>query len=705
MLSVFPVWVSALGLGAIHVESALNAPLKAQIELISVDPDAVADIRVKLASPEVFAKAGIARPFYLSKVRFKPYTRTDGASVIAVTSRQNIREPFLNFLLEVEFLGQSLVREYTILLDPPIYTPPKTAGQRRPVAAASSPSSPTDARASEAGAAVYGPVRASENLWTIAKKTRPSSSLSIEQMMLALQRKNPEAFRGNNVNRLRQGAVLTIPAIGEIQLLDAKAARTEFMRQTKVWRQRGKSKKSSKPAPPMAQKIPAQVADESSKSRQKPPAEGNQPAPTISEAVPLKVVETGEESAAKGIVREGYPVEQQDKIKEAIADTEGNLAAVNEINQDIGELKRTLEAKMAALHAALAEKDEAIAALRAQLELPRQGEPKTVESDQGGISGPISPSQDGVVGKGVSSSVQQPAAKPPQSMASNVAELAVSSVVDTTTPERSVLPWWRDSRWLVTLGMGGFLSILLMALLFRKREPRHEPERDDYAFSYKEMESETDAVQPEIMVEEGVQEFVHDRVDTIAKKVQSEAPAEAAVDVSAVLTEADIYLAYRRYSQAESLVGEAIEQDPQNLALKAKILEIYAFKRDKSAFALYLDEYGATLAADSAEHWSRIVEIGRDLVPDHPLFDVEETAGPLTAKPDDGVPEHRDSLFESEDLASELDISLDDFIINHDEIEKDLEVKKGKGSADSSTKEGPSWDIDLDFSDDDFPPK
>ncbi|MCW8847684.1 MAG: pilus assembly protein FimV, partial [Sedimenticola sp.] len=119
VLGVSPLSSLAVGLGDIQLKSALNQYLDAEINLLSVDKDEISDIKVTLASPEAFRRSGIERPFILSKLRFQADETKDGKTIIRVSSRDPIREPFLNFLIEVNWPKGKLLREYTVLLDPP----------------------------------------------------------------------------------------------------------------------------------------------------------------------------------------------------------------------------------------------------------------------------------------------------------------------------------------------------------------------------------------------------------------------------------------------------------------------------------------------------------------------------------------------------------------------------------------------------------
>ena len=109
-----------LGLGEIEVNSALNQRLNAEIELLSAEPEDTENIIVKLASRKEFSRAGLDRPYLLNDLRFKSEI-IDGVAHIKVSSGSPIREPFINFLIEIDWPNGHLLREYTVLLDPPVF--------------------------------------------------------------------------------------------------------------------------------------------------------------------------------------------------------------------------------------------------------------------------------------------------------------------------------------------------------------------------------------------------------------------------------------------------------------------------------------------------------------------------------------------------------------------------------------------------------
>ncbi|WP_369959555.1 FimV family protein [Pseudomonas benzenivorans] len=107
-----------MGLGEITLHSALNQPLEADIELLEIADLSADDLKVRLAPTEVFSRSGVERFYFLNDLRFTPLLR-DGSGIIRVRSNQPVREPYLNFIVEVARPNGRLLREYTLLLDPP----------------------------------------------------------------------------------------------------------------------------------------------------------------------------------------------------------------------------------------------------------------------------------------------------------------------------------------------------------------------------------------------------------------------------------------------------------------------------------------------------------------------------------------------------------------------------------------------------------
>src|SRR5690606_31747806 len=248
----------ALGLGEISLQSALNQPLVAEIELLDINGLSAGEIMPSLASAEDFQRAGVDRPLFLNDLRFTPVVNAQGKSVIRISSSKPVREPYLNFLVEVYWPSGRALREYTVLLDPPLYNPQFTADvapqlaqaapqapqpQAQPQAQVppqpqaqpqlypprSEPLPPRAPRVRPAAATQpaeqtqYRTV-AHDTLWEIAMRHRRGNA-SIQQTMLAIQDLNPGAFLDDNINLLKAGQVLRLPDEQQI----ASRSRTEAL--------------------------------------------------------------------------------------------------------------------------------------------------------------------------------------------------------------------------------------------------------------------------------------------------------------------------------------------------------------------------------------------------------------------------------------------------------------------------------------------
>ncbi|WP_296217675.1 FimV/HubP family polar landmark protein [Pseudomonas sp. UBA2684] len=226
--------VPALGLGEITLHSALNQPLDAEIKLLEVGDLSASDLLVRLASAEVYSRSGVDRLYFLNDLRFTPLLR-GGNSVIRVVSSQPVREPYLNFIVEVARPNGQLLREYTVLLDPPgssayraVATVPAVAAA--PVRTTREPTATTYAPPSVMPAAEQGAryqVKSGDSLWVIAARLRTAGSeASQPALMQAIHALNPQAFSNGDINRLQAGADLLLPDIASAEANSASAAVT-----------------------------------------------------------------------------------------------------------------------------------------------------------------------------------------------------------------------------------------------------------------------------------------------------------------------------------------------------------------------------------------------------------------------------------------------------------------------------------------------
>lgn len=252
----------ALTLGQIHVQSFINEPLKAVIDVNKATEDEIKALKIKLADRNAFSKAGVDYTSEVQRLRFAIVETPKGTS-IEVTSQTSISEPFLSFVIDADWNKGSVSKDYTVLLDPPIYTdrfaPPVTpadAGIVRsdeipePVAevetppAPSEPSTPAEetpaAPAAETQVASgdmknIGPTAAGSNLWTIARDNKPQAA-TIQQAMVAIHEANPDAFIRGNMNLMKQGQLLRVPPPEVIEAISQAAAETRISRHQEAWK-------------------------------------------------------------------------------------------------------------------------------------------------------------------------------------------------------------------------------------------------------------------------------------------------------------------------------------------------------------------------------------------------------------------------------------------------------------------------------------
>ena len=251
----------ALGLGEIKLNSALNQPFDAEIELVSATQEDLGALRAALASNDTFVRYGLDRPAFLADFNFRVAKGSGGRDVLRITSPRPVTEPFVTLLVEANWPRGRLLREYTVLLDPPVYAPGPAATE--PVAAAprvssggatgtrasapvaetmtepsrsSSPVSdtaPAAAPSIEPGSTYR--VQNNDTLWEIASAANPGSRSNVNRAMVSIFQNNPQAFDGN-INVLRSGSTLRIPDANQLNSVSASEASAEVARQYDAWR-------------------------------------------------------------------------------------------------------------------------------------------------------------------------------------------------------------------------------------------------------------------------------------------------------------------------------------------------------------------------------------------------------------------------------------------------------------------------------------
>ena len=575
----------AAGLGKLTVLSSLGQPLRAEIELTAVSPEEAQGLQVKLASTDAFRLANIEFNPALMSLRFEVDQR-NGRQFVRVTSTQPLNEPFVDMLLELSWANGRLVREYTFLLDPAdlratqsaqvappqpvrpqVQATPAAPVQRQPAQPAATPPAP------KAAAAEYR-VRAGDTLGDIARQLKPDE-VSLDVMLVALYRANPDAFIGNNMNRLRSGTILTVPDSNAIRGTGAGEARGVVVAHAadfNAYRNKlagqvaaAEPSRAAEPSQSAAGRITARVQERptaASESRDQLKLSRATP-PATADAGRSSTVATEEERIAK---------------ERELADA---TARVKELERNVSELEELLTVKGEA-----------------------PGAKPTGELTQ------TPPPVAKVEQKTVTTTVQP---KPAEAPKKRVTE---PGLIDTIMDN------------LVYIA-GGLLALLLAAYAIAARRRKTI---EDTSESIATLEPSTLGAPSEtahsLFAETGGQS-----VDTSNSVFNSSfAPSASQLDTNEVdpVAEADVYIAYGRDAQAEEILKEALRTHPERMPVRLKLLEIYAARKDQRAFETQAGEI-YSLTKGTGEDWAQAAALGLTIDPLNPLY--AGAAGAPTSTP------------------------------------------------------------------------
>lgn len=780
----------ALGLGEIESSSHLNQPFRAKINLLSASAADTRRLKVRIASPEVFRRVGIERPKYLDSISFTPSVE-NGKPVIFVSSDQPINQPFLNFLLEVSWPNGQLLKEYTVLLDPPVLVQPGTAvsnntvgvraepkrqqqvvAKRTPQQQASHPEKQVSKRtiaparnattskqrsvtqaSKRAHTKKYRVVRG-DSLYKVAKKLG-YRGVRTEQMMMAIFRANPTAFRKRNINNLKAGALLSRPSRRDALRISYAKAKSNIYKHSSEWR-----KYRSK----LARKTVSQ------KQVKKPATHGVMPSSTPKNTqARIEVIGSSSESVnTKNLSTTGSAKisELERKLVQANESLAAKINANTELKSRVSELESLLRKK----NRLITLKNEQLAELQAKLGMPvsaatpdiqegsdiRQQVKNAVNQD-----GNIVRSDDAVNAETTSKSVDPAVNKVNDPLAMVEGSTEIPSVFDESSSSDPAVDDNTNSQAddgvvssdVVTgdqnaddneggiLGLlnsplvmglgGGSLLVLLFAWLLARRRGKSgdyeeysaidfdDPEFAPGSTSEKDTAGKSDKINPDDAFAGLEGDFddldFGDSVNTHSDKKDDSSQLDSASDD--ILQEADVYIVYGLHDQAEVELKKALEKQPNNLQYHAKLLENYKassnlndFNKQAEIFSKLPDDAGS----NKDKLWKTIVEWAKELKSDHPLFadsssstaskvaasvaaagvasGVAVTAGKAFAK--DKVDDAKD-IFDS-DSSDKVDDDVESLDSDLDLSDLDLNDNLDTSDVESLEKEE-SFNDDLDF--------
>jgi len=567
------------GLGKLSVYSGIGQQLNAEVAVIAT-PAELSSIAAKLASHEAFREAGIEYMSLLSDVRIEVGKNAAGETVLKLRSLRPIDEPFLHFLIELNWTAGRVVREYTFLLDPPdmlraakpasVVSPasrkeelaprpdtPKQElkklvdnemrGQASAVPQAESTSqqtgSPKAASAPTVQPTVYPPsdeylVQKGDTLSKIAQENRVES-VTPDQMLVALFNANADAFVASNMNRLRSGVILRVPNAKEaIAQSPSEARKLVIGHHAEFNAYRNRLAGVVAETPPVAAAPSRQEAAGSIKPR----VESRAPEPVAKDKLEVSRTEPAKSNVVGGL--EDDLIAREKALREA-------AERIGMLEKNIENLKNLVEVK-----------SQAGAQMQAAREAPQPAPTAPVASPE---KAPVTPASPALPAE----PVKPPA--PPEKIVPPPTPIPAAP----PPPEPSFV----DENPELVYGGAGLVALLLAYLGYsswRRKKAKEDVEPDDFGKSY-----ENDLIEPQ---SSGAPAAVR-AADEMS--IQGDftdnglLTSEAVVDPVA---EADVLMAYGRDAQAEEVLQDGLSRDPFRTAIHMKLLDLYAKQGDIAKF-------------------------------------------------------------------------------------------------------------------------
>ncbi|MES2547275.1 MAG: FimV/HubP family polar landmark protein [Pseudomonadota bacterium] len=678
-MALAPIAVFSAGLGKLNVSSGLGEPLRADIELLSVTPEELNSIFAVIASEEAYAIQGIDRPASHNTIKVEVGKNANGTPILKLKSTQPISEPFLDMLIQVDWASGRLLREYTVLLDPPGYvgetestttqlpavkstvTPSQNSTVNSTVVKKSTTSDkPRQARPAQAAndsatsSAEEYQTQRGDSLAKIAREYKPED-ISLDQMLVGLYQANPSAFDGKNMNRLKVGKIIRLPSEQELASLSRQQASKEVKVQSANWNEyRNKLAGIVAESAPSESEASTQSADGKIKSaaedKSMPATTGpkdvvklsaGEAALTKKEAddvknLQAKITALQEESTA----REKSVIEAQEKtaaLEKQIADMQQLLALKNGAMSDMQ--------KQAEMQAALDKKanDQMPPAIEQPVETAPVAEPAPAN-----VEPPAPPV-----------AVVNPSVQPaPVVVAEPVAEAGFLDGVD--------LPLLGTAAGILALLGGGWMYL-------RNKRKRNLADFEQGIMTSGGLKANT--------VFGNTSGSSVDTGDTSFLTDFSQSANGGMIDTNDVdpIAEAEVYMAYGRDAQAEEILKDAISKEPKRYELHLKLLEMYAASKNVSAFETIAGELYTTLGAEDPT-WAKVAEIGHNLEPSNPLYQAN-TAHSAAHGTNEKL---QANDFSDSPIASETDL---DFTFDNDSLLQ---------NSASSTSDKDAFDLELD---------
>lgn len=670
----------AAGFGQLRVQSNLGQPLQAEIDITGVTPEEADSLAVKLAAPSAYSRAGLTYLSAISSVKLDVQKRPNGTYVATVRSNQPLSEPFVDILVDMSWSSGKITRAYTFLLDPAGAKPsnqafspttvvqaatpdasPAAAPAPAPVASAPAAASPAPAAvpaqarqprraaapaAVADGAAANGSytVQPGDTLYAIAgDASQGVDSVSLEQMLLALYRNNPNAFIGGNINRIRSGAVLKVPSAQQAQSVSPREARREVVARTQGF----DSYRSRLAAAAAAKSVEAGSGREQSGNVTARVQDTTVPNAGPRDELKLSKAEKGAQAKAEA------DVASQRKLKDAesrVAELEKNISDM----QRLMELKNTEIAKLNQNNQGAKAATAAAATTAAATAAPAAGK----AADTAAPAPTVVPAEPAKAAEASSTATPEPAPAAPAAASASAPEAAAAAAASAPqagasapaaasapvvakkkppviqpVPEPSFVDELLANPMLLP-GAGVLVALLGGYAYYRRRQKQKASENTGFGDSILSQESTVMAGGHSLFGTAGGQSVDTSQHSVFGAdfRIGNNSPEATEVDP---IAEAEVYIAYGRDVQAEEILREALQQNPERQAIRLKLLEIYNTRQDVEGFRVIAEEMFAQVGGHGAD-WQQVAEMGRRLDPGNALY--LSVAPDLTAEADTTTP-------------------------------------------------------------------
>jgi len=741
--------VNALGLGVLDVQSNLDQPLKGVIELRVNAGDDINSVRASIASRQDFENFGIDYPDYLSDVNVS-LDRSFGQPRLLVDSNNVIvKEPFVHLLIRVDWAGGSFLREYTALIDPPVYASetPKSISQpvvvgsdrsyqqparvvqpqsSRPVTTYSPPvSSSTSSYQRQAGSdATYGPVEAGESLSIIASQLQNQfPDLSIYQIMKALFDENQSAFIGGNINGLIKGSVLNIDNVDTVRAIGVGSAKQFFSAQNADWNNVRSVANNS------GIKVGKDEYNDSNRilSASKKSAASVESFQVGTSAETQRLISDTDNDTSDGEVV---------VLRQQISELESSLSSSDLENQELKERISILEGQLTDLNdlmklqvadADLAGLENALAKSNAAKDQPLEDLSSISNESVSGVIGDslgtvgelgdaveelgsVAVSADEGVVDSVADAVENVGSQiieTTEDVLNSESEVSVVEAVKTSKPKGIIVPppeptlfekikssLFDGGLWKVLATIGTVLAIAVGAFFIRRRRADEEFEISMLSIESNSQSIDSiDSVSLSKSMSASVTASVNEEdaaadQETSFLTVYSDSDAVVQADEVDPIAEADVYIAYGRHEQAEEVLLDGIANYPERNDIKQKLLSVYHKNNNAAGFERIAEELYSQRESLEPEAWDEICKMGQEIDPSNPLFELSSSDIAVVSAASGIASAVAESDDELDALLSE-EVSVDESLLADEEL-VDAQEQAQAGDIDSNSQ----FDVD-----------